>query len=200
MSRWLPLLGVIAFLGMGGLVRLVLHWRRYGTWGVMLFRARESGQLVRDGLASVLFLLMVIQAAAVALRPHRLESLYLFPPFVRLGAVVMFTGAAVMFLAQGHMGTSWRIGIDEGADLPLVATGLYRACRHPIFSAILLTLLGFMLLVPTLMSVVMFAGAMIGIRRQAVAEERYLMQMHGDAYRRYARQVGRFMPWVGRLQ
>ena len=119
-----------------------------GTWGVMLFRARESGQLVRDGLTIVLFLLMFIQAGAVALRPHRLESSYLFPPFVWPGAVVMFTGAAVMFLAQGHMGTSWRIGIDESAALPLVATGLYRVCRHPIFSAILLTLLGFMLLVP----------------------------------------------------
>jgi protein-S-isoprenylcysteine O-methyltransferase Ste14 len=166
----------------------------------MLFRARESGQLVRDGLAIVLFLLMFIQAVAVALRPHRWESSYLFPPLVWLGAVVMFTGAAVMFLAQGHLGTSWRIGIDEGTALPLVATGLYRVCRHPIFSAILLTLLGFLLLVPTFTSVVMFVGATIGIRRQAVAEERYLMQMHGDAYRRYARQVGRFMPSVGRLQ
>ena len=53
-------------------------------------------------------------------------------------------------------------------------------------------------LVPTLTSVVMLIGATIGIRLQVAAEERYLMQIHGDAYRQYARHVGRFVPWFGR--
>ena len=41
-------------------------------------------------------------------------------------------------------------------------------------------------------------GATIGIRLQVAAEERYLLQIRGDAYREYARHVGRFLPWFGR--
>ena len=43
-------------------------------------------------------------------------------------------------------------------------------------------------------------GAFIGIRQQVLAEEAYLLRTHGDAYRAYARRVGRFLPGVGKLR
>jgi protein-S-isoprenylcysteine O-methyltransferase Ste14 len=64
----------------------------------------------------------------------------------------------------------------------------------------LVCIAGFTLMVPTRISLVMLAGAAIAIRRQVAMEERYLTQNHGDAYRRYARDVGRFLPWLGRLR
>ncbi|MBI4636567.1 MAG: isoprenylcysteine carboxylmethyltransferase family protein [Candidatus Rokubacteria bacterium] len=102
--------------------------------------------------------------------------------------------------AQFDLGASWRIGIEEGASPGLVTSGLYRFCRNPIFLAIVVTLTGYTLLVLTRLSVILLLGAFIGIRQQVLAEERYLLRTYGDAYRRYARHVGRFLPGVGMLR
>ena len=40
----------------------------------------------------------------------------------------------------------------------------------------------------------------VGIRLQIGSEEAYLLQSYGDEYRAYARSVGRFVPWIGRLE
>ena len=63
----------------------------------------------------------------------------------------------------------------------------------------LITLAGYALLIPTPLSLVVFAGAFVGIRRQVFAEEAYLIRTYGDAFRAYASRVGRFLPGIGRL-
>ena len=81
-----------------------------------------------------------------------------------------------------------------------MTSGLYRFCRNPIFFGILVTLTGYTVLVPTRLSLFLLLGAFIGIRQQVLAEEAYLLRAHGDAYRDYARRVGRFLPAIGRLR
>ena len=57
------------------------------------------------------------------------------------------------------------------------------------------------LLVPNAVAVVatILLFAALEIQTRAV-EEPYLSQVHGDAYRDYARHGGRFLPYVGRLR
>lgn len=116
------------------------------------------------------------------------------------GTVLLFGGIVFLVLAQLDLGASWRIGIEEGTPPGLVTGGFYRFCRNPIYLAILVTLSGYALLLPTRLSLVLLAGAFIGFRQQAVTEEAYLLQTYGDAYRGYARRVGRFLPGIGRLR
>ena len=106
----------------------------------------------------------------------------------------------LLVMAQLNLGASWRIGIEEGASPGLVTNGLYRFCRNPIFLAILTILTGYTLLLPTRLSLILLLGAFIGIRQQVLAEEAYPARAYGDAYREYARNVGRFLPGVGRLR
>ncbi len=105
-----------------------------------------------------------------------------------------------LVMAQLNLGASWRIGIEESTSPGLVTSGLYRFCRNPIFLAILTILTGYTLLLPTRLSLILLLGAFIGIRQQVLAEEAYLLRAYGDAYREYARNVGRFLPGVGRLR
>ena len=103
-------------------------------------------------------------------------------------------------MAQLDLGASWRIGIEEGTSPGLVTTGLYRFCRNPIFLAILITLTGYTLLLPTRLSLALLLGTFLGVRQQVLVEEAYLLRSYGDSYREYARRVGRFLPGIGRLQ
>jgi protein-S-isoprenylcysteine O-methyltransferase Ste14 len=201
---WLALIGVVLFLG-------VLGWRswwqrhRYGSRGVLLFRSRRWQDRARDAMGVVLVLLLGGQAVVGVASPASLG--FLGPPDssvaglrLALGALLLLGGIALLVIAQLDLGASWRIGIEEGARPGLVTDGIYRFCRNPIFLAILITLAGYTVLLPTHLSLLLLAGAFVGIRQQVLAEETFLGVAYGDAYRAYARRVGRFLPGIGRLR
>ena len=203
-AAWLPLIGVVLFLG-------VLCWRswwqrrRYDSPGVLLFQSRRWPEKLRDALGVVLVLFLVGQAVTAAAWPKslaRLDSTY--HPAAEIwqatGTVLLFGGIALLVIAQLNLGASWRIGIEEGSSPGLVTSGLYRFCRNPIFFAILIMLTGYTSLLPTRLSLVLLVGAFIGIRQQVLTEEAYLGRTYGDGYRAYARRVGRFVPGIGRLR
>ena len=109
-------------------------------------------------------------------------------------------GLILLVAAQLHLGAAWRIGIEEGARPGLVTGGLYRFCRNPIFLALLVFVSGYVMLLPTRLSLALLLGACIGVRLQVAAEEAYLLAAYGETYRDYARRVGRFLPGAGRLR
>jgi protein-S-isoprenylcysteine O-methyltransferase Ste14 len=203
-SRWLPVLGLALFFGVGFIWRAWRQWRLYGQSGIILFRSSSSWQRVRDAMFVLLLLLVGVQAIAAALDPAALAAICLVTPpegepWLALGAGLLFGGTAVMVAAQLHLGASWRIGIDEGASPGLVTGGLYRFCRNPIFSGMFLAVAGLAVLQPTWLSAVAVVGAVVAVRAQVLEEESYLLTTYGAAYRAYARRVGRFAPGFGRL-
>lgn len=203
--RTLPLVGVLLFIAIAFGWRPWLQRRRYGTSGLLLFRSNERIQLIRDTLAVVWLALLVGQAAIVALLPEWLPSRVLWPgatdDFVRIaGSVLMFGGLALLVTAQLDLGASWRIGIEEGARPGLVTGGLYRFCRNPIYVAFAIVMLGYAMLLPTLLSLIMLIATYVGFRQQTLREEQYLMRAYGEAYRDYTSRVGRFCPGLGKLR
>jgi protein-S-isoprenylcysteine O-methyltransferase Ste14 len=153
----------------------------------------------------VLFVFLVGQAIMAAGWPDSLSPLGADrrsspEPWQVMGAVLLGGGVLLLVTAQLHLGASWRIGIDEGASPGLVTSGLYRFCRNPIFLALLVTLSGYTLMLPTRLSLGLLLGAYIGVRQQVAAEEAYLLRTYGESYREYARRVGRFLPGLGRFR
>lgn len=202
-ERLLPLLASMLLIGII-CWRVWLQSRRYGTRGVVLFRSQNFAENLRDGLAVTLFALLVGQAIVWVLSPetlrpwgagHSTRAIW-----GALGTALLFGGLVLLVAAQLDLGASWRIGVDEGARPGLVTTGLYRFCRNPIFLALLATWTGYALLLPTTLSFCLLAGGFIGIRQQVLLEEAYLTRTYGDAYRDYARRVGRFVPGIGKLR
>ncbi len=201
--KWLPLIGVMLFLG-------ILCWRswwqrrRYGSRGVLFFQSQGWPDKLRDALGAVLVLFLVGQAvmAAWPKSPAPVEATD--HPVAEIwhvgGAALLFGGLALLVVAQLNLGASWRIGIEEGSSPGLVTSGFYRFCRNPIFFAILIMLAGYTLLLPTRLSLALLVGAFIGMRQQVFTEEAYLLRTYGDAYRAYARHVGRFVPGFGKLR
>jgi protein-S-isoprenylcysteine O-methyltransferase Ste14 len=118
-----------------------------------------------------------------------------------LGIVLATTGVILVFSAQLAMGDAWRIGVDPGERTELVTDGPFRLVRNPIYSAILPTVLGFALMVPSPVALIALVLLATGLELQVRAvEEPYLLRTHGEAYESYAARVGRFVPGVGLLR
>jgi len=116
------------------------------------------------------------------------------------GFILCAIGIVGTFMAQMAMGSSWRIGVDPGERTELVTDGVFQLCRNPIYTFMLIAWLGFALLVPTWIAlaagVLLFTGLQIQVR---LVEEPHMRRTHGETYLSWAREVGRFVPGLGRL-
>ena len=84
------------------------------------------------------------------------------------GLVLAVTGIGLAFFAQLAMGDSWRIGVDPEERTALVTSGPFRLVRNPIYSAMLPTVLGLVLMVPSVLAV---AGDLRPLHRPRAAGE-----------------------------
>ena len=111
------------------------------------------------------------------------------------GVVLVGLGIAGTLTAQTAMGASWRGDVDPDARTPLVTSGPFAIVRNPVLVATETTALGMALMVPNILAVIGF-GIIVVLHQLQVrlVEEPYLAQVHGDAYRRYAKRTGRFLP------
>jgi protein-S-isoprenylcysteine O-methyltransferase Ste14 len=182
-------------------LRTAIHWWRTGSTGYHLFPA-SAGPLARiAGGAGVLGLAAAAAAPFAALRgwPGAIAAMDL-PAFHAIGLVVCAIGLAGCLWAQLAMGESWRIGVAEDERTELVTRGIYARVRNPIFTFMVVSAAGLLLLVPNALSLAALVLTLVCVELQVRrVEEPYLRRVHGAAYADYAARVGRFVPGIGRL-
>lgn len=195
----LVLYGISLFLTFG--VRIAVQVRRTGSTGVLGFAAdatpleRFAGALFVTGLfsgalAPTLALLDVLEpiSALDGAVGHA------------IGLAVAVAGILLTFGAQLAMGDAWRIGVDPEERTELVTDGPFGLVRNPIYSAMIPTVFGLVLMVPNALALGAFAALVVALELQVrLVEEPYLLRVHGDAYADYAARVGRFVPGLGLL-
>ena len=195
----LPLL-LIVFAGVLLVWPVVRLRRQTGLWAVTLHRNTTPG----NRFMGLVFLALVVGLATLVARFARSGpasvGVWEAPGWLALAGLLLCTaGVLVIAVAQRQMGESFRIGIDD-AKTPLVSRGLFRSVRNPIYSGLLLLLLGVAIVIPCAASLLLGSAAAGAIAIHTRLEERHLLALHGDAYRAYAAGVGRFVPGVGRLR
>jgi protein-S-isoprenylcysteine O-methyltransferase Ste14 len=199
-GRVLPLVMLLAFVALGIGWRSWLHWRRYGSTGFALFAGGSRLSRARNALLLPFALLLFAQAVAALVSPALIvpiDARALGAGWQTAGAVVCGAGLALMLGAQLRLGASWRIGIDEAARPGLVTVGMYRWSRNPIYAWWMVWMVGYVLLLPTWLSILGVLAWASGMRVAVRDEERYLLATYGDEYRAYANRVGRFVPGLG---
>ncbi|QGK70277.1 isoprenylcysteine carboxylmethyltransferase family protein [Allosaccharopolyspora coralli] len=183
-------------------VRTLILWRATGTTG---HRLPPSGA----GAASLvihLFMALGVLATSVAAPLAEMAGLPALPlldqPWLRLfGVVLAGLGVLGTFAAQLAMGNAWRVGVSDGEHTELVTTGPFRLVRNPIFTAVVTAFAGMALAVPNVIALAGLGAFTLGVQLQVRrVEEPHLRRQHGQAYERYAADVGRFVPGIGRLR
>ena len=117
------------------------------------------------------------------------------PAGLRVVGLVLYTlGLLLAVTARIQLGMNWsdieKSRVVEGHQL--VARGLYRYVRHPIYTGDLMLLAGFELALNS-WAVAGVAAVALYVRRQAIVEERGLLASL-SGYDRYCRETSRYLP------
>ena len=112
-----------------------------------------------------------------------------------IGLAIFVLGLALAVWARIYIGRNWGMPMSEKADPELVTTGPYSVIRHPIYSGIILAMVG------TAVAVSLYwliAVALLGayFLYSAVMEERYMAEVFPDAYPRYKQSTKMLIPFI----
>ena len=113
-----------------------------------------------------------------------------------LGLLLTLVGAAFALWARVSLGRDWSSAIEIKQDHILAQRGPYAVVRHPIYTGILLAMLGTALAVGTLRGLAAVGLALIAFLQRANVEEAFLTQQFGARYAEYKRQVKKIIPLV----
>lgn len=116
------------------------------------------------------------------------------------GILLALLGIGTTFTAQVSMGSSWRIEVDATETITLVTGGAFALARNPIFTAMIVTAVGLVLMTPNVVAIAGLVMLIVAIQLQVrVVEEPYLASHHGRTWDNYASRAGRFLPNVGKI-
>jgi len=119
------------------------------------------------------------------------------PKTIRAAGLLLYTlGCVTAVAARIQLGRNWS-NIEKSyvkQDHALVAHGLYRVVRHPIYTGDLLLLLGLELALNS-WAVVGVAAVAVYVRQQVIREERSLLERL-PGYDQYCRRTARFVPFL----
>lgn len=110
------------------------------------------------------------------------------------GAVLTCLGIGFAIWARYHIGRYWSSTVSLRADHQLIRTGPYAHIRHPIYTGILLAILGTGLAVGRYRAIVAFAIMLAGFAWKASREEALLKGEFGPAFEEHKRATGFFLP------
>jgi protein-S-isoprenylcysteine O-methyltransferase Ste14 len=112
-----------------------------------------------------------------------------------IGVALWVAGLGLAVWARLYIGRNWGMPMTRREDPDLVTTGPYRYVRHPIYTGIILGLVGTAL--ATTLYLLVAAALVTGFFAfSATREERFLTEEFPEAYPAYKRSTKMLVPFV----
>jgi protein-S-isoprenylcysteine O-methyltransferase Ste14 len=172
----------------------VVFW---AYWLVMAFTAKAGRSRwsqfagVRVGLILVLLLLVRLRVV----KAHEATAATSNPWLLGIGVTFFILGLALAVWARVYIGRNWGMPMSQKADPELVTTGPYSRVRHPIYSGIILAMVGTAIAVsPYWLVAVVIIGAYF--LYSAVVEERTMTKLFPTTYPPYKSTTKMLVPYV----
>ena len=112
-----------------------------------------------------------------------------------IGAVLFVCGIALAVWARLHLGRNWGMPMTQRAAPELVTSGPYRFVRHPIYSGLLIAMLG-TVLVNSLLGLIVVAVLTAYFYYCGTVEERNLATTFPEAYPAYRSRTKMLIPFL----
>jgi len=114
-----------------------------------------------------------------------------------LGILLINAGIAFRLYAIHVLGAFFTTAVAVASEQTVIETGPYRLIRHPSYTGLLITLLGFGLICTNWLSLLVLMGcALLGFSYRIHVEEHVLQEHLGQRYQEYMRRTKRLIPFV----
>jgi protein-S-isoprenylcysteine O-methyltransferase Ste14 len=113
-----------------------------------------------------------------------------------LGVLLTAAGVAIAIWARVHLGTNWSGVVTLKEDHELIRTGPYRTIRHPIYTGILLAVLGSVVALAQVRGVIAFVIIWLSFYIKARREESLLSAEFGPRFAEHRQHTGMFLPRI----
>lgn len=141
---------------------------------------------IRFGIFLLVFFLLRLKAFG-GLIPN--------PPVQAIGIALWVLGLGVAIWARLYIGRNWGMPMTERVDPELVTTGPYRYVRHPIYSGVILALVGTALAVG-LYWLIAAVGVSVYFIYSATVEEHNLVREFPATYPAYRNSTKMLIPFI----
>jgi protein-S-isoprenylcysteine O-methyltransferase Ste14 len=167
-------------------------------WLVSAFKLKKTKRR-EDPFQRLLYMLPLV-AAFYLLRSNgwygRLETRFVPDALATEWVAVALTaaGIGIAIWARWHLGANWSgvVTLKEGHEL--IRTGPYRSIRHPIYTGILLAILGTAVAIGEVRGLVALGIAWASFYTKARREESFLVQEFGPRFTEHQQHTGMFLP------
>lgn len=175
-----------------------LYWFAAAARGRSAARtAHQTGEphffrVVRLSILIITFALLFWQRLAIGLLGQRFAPD--FPALDYAGFVATLIGLGIATWARIHLGRNWSDKVVIQAGHQLIRTGPYARLRHPIYSGVLLGVLGTAVVLGEWRGVVAFVLLLTNYAIKARKEDRVLAQSFGAQFEEHKHHAGFLLP------
>lgn len=141
-------------------------------------------------VAAILIILLLLRLKAF--KGHRVTT---DPVLQGIGLAIFVLGLALAVWARVYLGRNWGMPMSQKDDPELITSGPYHRIRHPIYTGIILAMIGTTIAVSLywLIAVLLIGGYFI---YSAVVEERTMTERFPDTYPAYKRSTKMLIPFI----
>jgi protein-S-isoprenylcysteine O-methyltransferase Ste14 len=176
-------------------IALIVFWIAMSRGGKSA-AARESAfsRLSHYGPLAIAVYLLVAPSVPIAILDQRFVALAL--GVVQLGAALTVIGIAFAVWARLRLAGNWSSDVTLKREHELIVDGPYAFVRHPIYTGVLVGLIGTGLAVGEWRAVLAVVLAGVAWWRKLTIEETVMRRQFGEAYDRYAARTWALIPLV----
>ena len=175
-------------------------WVLFGVYWVVSALNSKKTKRRETWPQRLAYILPLVVASALLSQPQLYRPwlgirLLPFTPAVEwTGVALVAAGIALCFWARWHLGANWSGTVTLKVGHELIRSGPYRSIRHPIYTGILLALLGTAVEIGQLRAFIAMLFALGSFYFKARREESFLSQEFGEGFAAHARRTGMFLP------
>jgi protein-S-isoprenylcysteine O-methyltransferase Ste14 len=170
-----------------------IYWLLAGVKGKAAQTSEpQSYRFLRLGILTLVFLLLLWSRTAIGFLGQRF--LPAIPAISYVGFAVALSGLAIALWARIHLGQYWSDQVVLKGDHQLIRSGPYAYMRHPIYSGVLLGVLGTAVVLDQWRGLLAFVILLANYSIKAKKEEQILATHFGDEFREHLTSAGFLLP------
>lgn len=113
-----------------------------------------------------------------------------------IGLLISISGYNLCYWSRKELAQNWsgKVAIQENHQL--IKSGPYKIIRHPIYSGVLVLMLGTSIIIGSWLAFIWTFFCFFGLYRKGKQEEELLMKEFGEAYNQYRKETKMLIPFV----